>query len=87
MVNINSVYLSPMDGLSCDIACVVTKVLWVCVDKITCFKKGNHCLLIPKQRIVPRFSLKSYHSREHNYEFDWLLKSAEIGCGLGQKLI
>ena len=46
MVNTNSVYLSLMDCLSCDITCIVTPVLCICVDKVTCFTKGNHQLTV-----------------------------------------
>jgi hypothetical protein len=44
--NNNSVYFSPTDYLSRDVACVVTPLLCVFVDKITCFKKGSCQLTI-----------------------------------------
>jgi hypothetical protein len=50
MVNINSVYLLSMDGLRCDVACIVTQVLCLFVDKITCFTKGNHQLTVSEFR-------------------------------------
>ena len=46
IVNNNSVYFSTMDYLSRDVACVVTRLLCVLVDKITCFKKVSYQLTL-----------------------------------------
>ena len=87
--DINLVYLSPIDSLTCDTACRVSPTS-VRVDKIYGFhekKSSAYSFWIPEQHIFVAFPAKSYYCRTPNYEFDWLLKSAEIGCRPGQKLI
>ena len=58
--------------------------------KFTYFSKGNQQLTVFEFRNSTSFDAflpKSYYSQDNNNEFDWLLKSSEIGCFPWQKLI